>query len=505
MSTPNDTQHHPQQHPFGLPVVVNNVTLQDIPDDTRPLLSDGGDPAPSQLSVSAPAWTPDPSASAWEPDMAVWAPGGPQSSAKPPDAGPPVPEPVTVEHKVDPPAVEHKVDPPAVEHNADPPAVEHKVDPRPSALTEDNLPSSLVESLGFRSLSRRLRKFSQVALLEVIKASTKQVFPDMTKKFCYRMDYRTLDFTALNAADNFTDGIIPGLEADYLTQHSHSISGEQKDMCYYTYPPEVLARFLRDNNRAHYTFLPLTTHAPESANGIRHDMLLIFDNREMKFYWFDCQNRTDYLPISPIRPKDTIDTFFTQFGFHGKLGYEYVPSPSWVIRGTLHTYGSIGEFDGPMSTAWCLIMIEALPSYDNPTGFQAVMDLLSEADRFNLMYLGMQRLLLTSYSRYLPKTSRVNLARQSTVNTMPLVRPLITPREPEADRKEELAPATGMMRLRTRPTQAQEDARPDFMEMPGLTKPRRVPGPAQPTARGQSTPAPDSTAPNSKPGECLVM
>jgi hypothetical protein len=248
------------------------------------------------------------------------------------------------------------------------------------------VPFDVAKKIGFYSIEEIIKRFQTVSLHEMIRVNSKTAFLANATKFCWRMTYDNLNLNAMQARDNFTDAIVPGHLDGYVKQQMHSISGEQNDLCMYTYGPDELIRFLESNKHNHYTFLPITVHATESANGIRHDMLVIFDNNTKQFYWFDGRNREDYLPFGKNIPRNAIDILFINLAETSKIGFSYEPAPSWQFHGVLHPYGSIGQLDFAFSTAWCYLTILMMDSFNSPMEFISMLDSLSEADRFHLLY-----------------------------------------------------------------------------------------------------------------------
>ncbi len=268
---------------------------------------------------------------------------------------------------------------------------------------------AIAKKLGFFSLDDILAQFNDVSLHEMVRVNSSTTFLANSKKTCYRMEYKNLTFTALEARDNFTDAVVQQHKDAYVKQPMHSISGEQQDLCFYTYGPQDLGQFLEQNKTNHYTFLPMTVHATESANGYRHDMLLIFDNRTKLFYWFDGRNREDYLPFGRDIPKNAIDILLINMAYNTKLGYSYEPSPSWMIQGVLQPFASIGQFDFVLSTAWCYLVIQMMDGFDSPTGLLSALDTLSKEDRFHLLYNALLHMIgVFRYHKTVPQNAQVN-------------------------------------------------------------------------------------------------
>ena len=97
------------------------------------------------------------------------------------------------------------------------------------------------------------------------------------------------------------------ITTNYINQQPFSLSGEEHDMCYYSYGPDDLKKFLTLNASNKYTFLPMTVYPTDSANGKRHDMIIIFYNINKRFYHFDGRNRDDYMKYSKVANKNIID------------------------------------------------------------------------------------------------------------------------------------------------------------------------------------------------------
>lgn len=279
----------------------------------------------------------------------------------------------------------------------------------PSKNIDTLVPPAVARKLGFFSLDEIINQFRDVSLHEMIRVNSKTTFLPNGTKTCYRMEYKNLTFSALQARDNFTDAVVQAHAGNYVKQQMHSISGEQTDLCFYTYSPQELVQFLEQNKNNHYTFLPMTVHATESANGYRHDMLLIFDNRTRLFYWFDGRNREDYLPFGREIPKNAIDILMINLADNTKIGYSYEPSPSWMIQGVLQPFASIGQFDFVFSTAWCYLVLHMMEHFDSPTGLLSALDTLSKEDRFHLLYNALLHLIgVYQYHKTVPQNAQVN-------------------------------------------------------------------------------------------------
>lgn len=275
------------------------------------------------------------------------------------------------------------------------------------------VPTEVAQRLGFYEINKVIKEFANVNLYEIIKINTKTTFLTNGAKFCYRLNYKDLSLGVAEARDNFADSVVLNHKNDYVKQLMHSVSGEQNDLCFYTYSPKDLKTFLFNNAHLHYTFLPLTVNATDSANGMRHDMLLIFDNKTKLFYWFDGRNREDYLSLGTYLPKNAMDVLFINFANHLNCGYSYEPSPSWQMQGTLHSYGSIGLMDFIFSTAWCYNAMMMLDYYDSPIEYVSVLDSMSEVDRFHLLYHTMLHLIgAFRYHNLVPQNAQLDLTAQ---------------------------------------------------------------------------------------------
>lgn len=278
-----------------------------------------------------------------------------------------------------------------------------------ASTSPSTIPVAVASKVGFSPIKAIVDKFKEVSLHEMIAVNSTTRFPDARTKYCYSMQYDSLVFGAAEACEQHCPMNDRHRDA-YTRQHMHSISGEQKDLCFYTYDPDTLIRFLEANKAAHYTYLPMTVHATDSANGYRHDMLLVFDNRTKLFYWFDGRNREDYLPFGRNIPKNAIDVLLINMSDRIKLGYIYEPQPSWVIDGVLQPFASVGEFDFVLSTAWCYLTMMMLDNFDSPTSYLSALDILSKEDRFHLLYNSFLHMVgVYKYHAAIPATSRVNL------------------------------------------------------------------------------------------------
>jgi hypothetical protein len=207
------------------------------------------------------------------------------------------------------------------------------------------------------------------------------------------MTYSTLDLSIRDAKDNYNEFMVDTFKDSYVKPNIHSMSGEQNDLCLYTYESNELVQFLVNNKTNHYTYLPVTVHTTESANGYRHDMMLIFDNRKSLFYWFDCGNRMDYLSFGRNIPKNAVDLLFINLTEKVKLGYAYEPAPSWMIQDMYHPTVFNTQLDFVLSTTWCYLVAQTLEEYDSPTALFSVLDNMSKEDLFHLVYTTMLSLI----------------------------------------------------------------------------------------------------------------
>jgi hypothetical protein len=276
--------------------------------------------------------------------------------------------------------------------------------------------TNVARKIGFYPINNSISKFMSYSLYEMICKNTETKFLENAVKYCYRLDYKNLSVVGAEARDNFSDAIVGKHAESYVKQNMFSISGEQNDLCLYTYSPDCIRSFIGKNKHLHYTFMPLTVHATDSANGIRHDMLLIFDNVAKFIYWFDGKNREDYLPIGRSLPRNAIDVMFINMFEQMKLGYSYEPAPSWQIQGTLHPYGSIGLMDFALSMAWCYNIMISLNEYDSPTMYLSNLDTMSEVDRFHMLYNSMLAMLgVDVYHKVVPNNSSIDLTANRVV------------------------------------------------------------------------------------------
>jgi len=306
------------------------------------------------------------------------------------------------------------------------------VPPVESIKNLDNIiPRNIANQLGFFSIESIIQHFKNVALLELIKYNTKIEFPSKYTKTCYQMAYKTLQFSFADSRDTHLDGVnvVSKHKDAYVVQHTHSISGEQNDICYYSYCPSDIVKFLEKNKHLRYTYLPMTVYSTESGNGFRHDMLLIFNNRTKIFYWFDCKNREDYLPHHKDMPKNAIDILLINMSESIKLGYTYEPSPAWTIQGVCGAMPSIGQFDFVFSSAWCYLVLLLLENYESPMEFMSALDSLSPEDRFHLIYCSVLKMagLYKTYHNLVAQNAQVNFIEGVKNPVMPTVAPSTEP------------------------------------------------------------------------------
>lgn len=287
------------------------------------------------------------------------------------------------------------------------------------------LPAAVISQLGYFSLDEKINGFKGVTLYELVKSKTNMRFPSEMTKYSYRMEYSNLQFSVFEARDNFSKPIVPAHSTAYTKQHMHSISGETSDLCYYTMSPKQLVDFLEMNKTNKFTYLPVTIHAIDSANGFRHDMLLVFNNNSKLFWLFDCRNRSDFLPKSANYPKDALDVFFVEFSTVLKFGYHYEPTESWQFPGTFQPYGNIGDLDFILSTAWCYNLMISLQYFDSPVEYLTVLDNMSLCNRFNLVYLSMLCVLdmpNLQHNKHVPLRSQQDLVDLSLREAVPSYR-----------------------------------------------------------------------------------
>jgi hypothetical protein len=285
------------------------------------------------------------------------------------------------------------------------------------AISVTTNPTTIYKIPNFHPIGDLIKKFNDVYLYEIISSLGKTQFLDKAIKYCWHLTYNDLNLTVKPAKENCYNMTTSDHTKNYLSQQMHSISGEQNDLCLYTYGYEDLNTFLQINKDRHYTFLPITVHATESANGIRHDMLVIFNNRTKHFYWLDGNNRSDYLSFGKNTPRDAIDTLFINFAELAKTGYDYEPSQSWQFPGIFRDYGSITrQLDFILSTAWCYLTILMIDDYNTPMEFLSMLDGLSEVDRFHLLYCTMIQLINCPMSMFSGESDQ-HISANDNVNT----------------------------------------------------------------------------------------
>lgn len=278
------------------------------------------------------------------------------------------------------------------------------------------IPTSVSDKIGFYSIETIIKRFQNVNLQDLIVLNSTTRFISKTTKYCWSLNYKTLALKCHIAKDSYEKSYIKNHQHEYVSRQMHSLSDEQTELCFYSYGESDMKTFLAINVANKYTFLPLTVYATDSANGIRHDMMLIFDNAKKSCYWFDGKNRDDYFSFNEHTPKNVIDILF--LNVIEKLGYTYEASPSWIFKGVLHPYSSIGQLDFALSTAWCYLTLISLDHYGTPIEYIASLDNLSEADRFHLLYNALiHMIIICNYTHTVPKNMQVNLVTDTKINT----------------------------------------------------------------------------------------
>ncbi len=240
----------------------------------------------------------------------------------------------------------------------------------------------------FTPIDSLIEKFKHVDLLKLIVKNSKVRFIGNSRKYCYQLVYKNCEFIHGFSRENYTE-----LKQDFVQQKMHSLSGETTDLCYYTYCPNDLKYFLELNKNLQYSYLPITIYPIDSANGVRHDTMLIFDNKNKEFYYFDCKNKNDSIPYASNAPKNYMDILFINMAEVFNLGYAYVAEESWISEGLFQRYGTFGSMDFIMSTAWCLCLINDLNNYDTPLIYATTLTDKPISDRFHYMYCRLMQML----------------------------------------------------------------------------------------------------------------
>ena len=280
------------------------------------------------------------------------------------------------------------------------------------------IPPSVSDKIGFYSIETIIKRFQNVNLQDLIVLNSTTRFIPNTTKYCWSLNYKTLSLKCHIAKDSYEKAYIKNHKQEYVSRQLHSMAAEQTELCFYSYGELDMKTFLAINIANKYTFLPLTVYATDSANGIRHDMLLIFDNAKKLCYWFDGKNRDDYFRFNEHAPKNVIDILF--LNVVEKLGYTYEASPSWIFKGVLHPYGNIGQLDFALSAAWCYLTIISLEHYNTPIEYIASLDNLSEADRFHLLYNALiHMIIICNYTHTVPKNMQVNFQTDTSKTNSP--------------------------------------------------------------------------------------
>ena len=272
-----------------------------------------------------------------------------------------------------------------------------------------NLPKPIIQLLNFSTFNQKFIKLCKTSLYEIIKNNSTTKFLLNSSKTCYSMNYSKMTLEIFESPDIFKDQLVKKqYMKDCVKSHMHSMCGENEYIYLYSFSEDDWRSFLLNNSNEKYVFAPITIHSIESANGLRHDMLLIFSNLDKKMYLFDCKNRMDYLSYTRL-PKNAMDIFFVYLSDQLKLGYTYEPTQSWEIQGILKPFGNFEELNFIMSTAWCYNFMLCLPFYNSPTEYLSVIDGLSEIDRFNLIYRSLINLSEKNYKMFIPVFSCMNL------------------------------------------------------------------------------------------------
>jgi len=307
--------------------------------------------------------------------------------------------------------------------------------------------SANIDKLNFVPIESQINKFQYVELHQLITMHTTTQLLD-AKKYCWKMNYKNLCLKSLPACTLATNTLAASTLATntladncklpiYANPKMYSLSGETNDICLYLYSQSDLIKFIELNKKNNYSYLPITIYNIDSANGERHDMLLIFDNKAKYFYCLDGNNTNDYLMLGTDIPKNAIDILFIQLADITKLGYNYEPKLSWQINDVIYPYKLGKKLNSIQSTAWCYITMILLNNFGSIIEYMSMLDTISDIDRFHLLYSSIQTLISDSYSEcgdniYTTniidesyKTANIKTPIREMINTKKIIDPLL--------------------------------------------------------------------------------
>ena len=320
------------------------------------------------------------------------------------------------------------VQPTAVQHTAVQPIklhTESKSDEQ--VLTSQNLPIDVVKYIKYQPINSDINRLNLVPLSELIAKLDYQLIHNPTMH-CYTVNYATMSVECKHACQIYNN-----LSANHTPQQLFSLSGEERDLCYYSYGPEDLKKFLTLNAHHKYTFLPMTVYPTDSANGKRHDMLIIFDNVHKKFYHFDCRNRDDYMKYAKIADKYIIDVLMFYIESIAQP-YTFESTEEWQNLSVMKPYGTMGSLDFIISTAHCYLQMTMLKYYESPLGLMTILSELDPSDLFHLVYSTVMTIIHHSYNKSLPSSvlidyTQVTPKRPAQPTTQPTNQSVTSPRQ----------------------------------------------------------------------------
>ena len=267
-----------------------------------------------------------------------------------------------------------------------------------------------INKINYTPISDNIIKFKNISLFTLIKKISNTKFISSAEKMCYTLNYKTLSFDVHKALCNTTK-IKDELTYDYVKQNMHSMSGEDNDICLYTYNKNDFINFLSLNKENQYTYLPITINAIDSANKYRHDMLLVFDNVNNSCYYMDGYNMDDYLKRNVNMPKNVLDILFINLIEHIQTSYIYEYYESWIIDNITNRMLFSGDLNFIMSTSWCYLIILLL----NTNLFESFPDVFkylnsyNKDDLFHLLYCSMQTMINDKYTFSIDKNNQMGI------------------------------------------------------------------------------------------------
>lgn len=225
-------------------------------------------------------------------------------------------------------------------------------------------------------INEKVKNAIKIDLQTLITNNTKCKFRD-GKIWLYKMRYKDLNFSHTRTLT----------KNEYTVEiPMHSLSGEENDIELYTYAPEDMVKFVRENSVNKYSFLPITIWPIFAADNTRHDMLIVFDNDNKKIFLFS-PDITAGLFQSKDMPSNILDLLLRNiFKFLNKsyfLNYEYENTDSWTIKSIFQM--EMPGLESVISMAWCVVFMKTLIA--TTIEWMCLMDTCKAVDRFNYIYM----------------------------------------------------------------------------------------------------------------------